>query len=162
MFRSCQIIIMEFCSLLKLCYSIHSSIGICKRGVVAAYRVVWGCVVEQWLGVRLMCCGAVARCASCVLWSQKVNCVRIVSACLRLSTPAKYKVSLKVRIALIQDCPPSCSVLENLNKSDAHKCHVTTTSRLTPVEVTCRSVDLHFHLTFWRPNFFFNFSTSCV
>ena len=70
---------------------------------MAAYRVVWGCVVEQWLGVRLMlcnerhakvmlqysqfnsylqtrccgsisccvgmCCGAVARCASYVLWS---------------------------------------------------------------------------------------------
>jgi len=54
MFRSCQIIIREFCSLLKLCYSIHNSIRICKRGVVAAYRVVWGCVVEQWLGVRLM------------------------------------------------------------------------------------------------------------
>jgi len=37
MFRSCQIIIREFCSLLKLCYSIHNSIRICKRGVVAAY-----------------------------------------------------------------------------------------------------------------------------
>jgi len=38
MFRSCQIIIRELCSLLKLCYSIHNSIGIYKRGVV-----------EQWL-----------------------------------------------------------------------------------------------------------------
>ena len=46
MFRSCQIIIRGFSSLLKLCYSIHNSIGICKRGVVAAYHVV-----EQWLGV---------------------------------------------------------------------------------------------------------------
>ena len=53
MFRSCQIIIRELCSLLKLCYSIHNSIGICKRGVVAAYHVVYECVVEQWLGVRL-------------------------------------------------------------------------------------------------------------
>jgi len=53
MFRSCQIIIRELSSLLKLCYSIHNSIGICKRGVVAAYHVVWECVVEQWLGVRL-------------------------------------------------------------------------------------------------------------
>ena len=35
-----------------LCYSIHNSIRICKRGVVAAYHVVWECVVEQWLGVR--------------------------------------------------------------------------------------------------------------
>jgi len=35
MFRSCQIIIRELCSLLKLCYSIHNSIRICKRGVVA-------------------------------------------------------------------------------------------------------------------------------
>jgi len=52
MFRSCQIIIRELCSLLKLCYSIPSSIRICKRGVVAAYHVVWECVVEQWLGVR--------------------------------------------------------------------------------------------------------------
>jgi len=34
MFRSFQIIIMELCSLLKLCYSIHNSIGICKRCVV--------------------------------------------------------------------------------------------------------------------------------
>ena len=52
MFRSCQIIIRELCSLLKLYYSIHNSIRICKRGVVAAYHIVWECVVEQWLGVR--------------------------------------------------------------------------------------------------------------
>jgi len=52
MFRSCQIIIRELCSLLKLYYSIHNSIRICKRGVVAAYHVAWECVVEQWLGVR--------------------------------------------------------------------------------------------------------------
>ena len=51
MFRSCQIIIMELCFLLKLYYGIHNSILICKRGVVATY-VVWECVVEQWLGVR--------------------------------------------------------------------------------------------------------------
>jgi len=47
MFRSCQIIIRELCSLLKLYYSIHNAIRICKRGVVAAYHNV-----EQWLGVR--------------------------------------------------------------------------------------------------------------
>jgi len=52
MFRSCQIIIRELCSLLNLYYSIHNSIRICKRGVVVAYHVVWECVVEQWLGVR--------------------------------------------------------------------------------------------------------------
>ena len=40
MFRSCQIIIMEFCSLLKLCYTIHNSIRICNRGVVAACHVL--------------------------------------------------------------------------------------------------------------------------
>jgi len=38
--------------LLKLYYGINNSILICKRGVVAAYHVVWECVVEQWLGVR--------------------------------------------------------------------------------------------------------------
>jgi len=54
MFRSCKIIIRELCSLLKLYYNIHNSIRICKRGVVAAYRVVWECVLEQWLGVRRM------------------------------------------------------------------------------------------------------------
>ena len=54
MFRSCQIIITELCSLLKLYYSVHNSIRICKRGVVAAYHVVWQCVVEQWLGARRM------------------------------------------------------------------------------------------------------------
>jgi len=54
MFRSCQIIIRVHCSLLKLYYSIHKSIRICKRDVVAAYHVVWECVVEQWLGVRRM------------------------------------------------------------------------------------------------------------
>ena len=53
MFRSCQFIIRELCSLLKLYYSIHNSIRICNRSVVAAYHVVWECV-----------CGAVARCAS--------------------------------------------------------------------------------------------------
>jgi len=52
MFRSCQIIIRKLCSLLKLYCSIHNSIRICKRGVVAAYPVVWECVVEQWLGAR--------------------------------------------------------------------------------------------------------------
>jgi len=52
MFRSCQIIIREFCSLLKLYYGINNSIRISKGGVVAAYHVVWECVVEQWLGVR--------------------------------------------------------------------------------------------------------------
>ena len=52
MFRSCQILIRELCSFLKLYYGIHNSILICKRGVVAAYHVVWECVVEQWLGVR--------------------------------------------------------------------------------------------------------------
>ena len=52
MFRSCQIIIRELCSWLQFCYSIHNSIRICKRGVVAAYHVVWECVVEQWLGVH--------------------------------------------------------------------------------------------------------------
>jgi len=54
MFRSCQIIIRELCSLLKLYYSVHNSIRIYKRCVVAAYHVVWECVVEQWLGVRRM------------------------------------------------------------------------------------------------------------
>jgi len=54
MFRSCQIIIRELCSLLKLYYSIHNSVLICKRGVVAAYHVVCECVVEQWLVVRRM------------------------------------------------------------------------------------------------------------
>jgi len=38
--------------LLKLYYSIHNSIPICERGVVAAYHVVRECIVEQWLGVR--------------------------------------------------------------------------------------------------------------
>ena len=52
MFRSFQIIIRELSSLLSLYYSIHNSIRICKRGVVAAYHVMWECVLEQWLGVR--------------------------------------------------------------------------------------------------------------
>jgi len=52
MFRSCQINTSELCPLLKLYFSIHNSIRICKRGFVAAYHVVWECVVEQWLGVR--------------------------------------------------------------------------------------------------------------
>jgi len=52
MFRSCQILIRELCSLLNLYYSIQNSIRIWKRGVVAVYHVVWECVVEQWLGVR--------------------------------------------------------------------------------------------------------------
>jgi len=39
MFRSCQIIIRELCSLLESYYSIHNTIRICKRGVVAAYHV---------------------------------------------------------------------------------------------------------------------------
>ena len=44
MFRSCQIIIRALCSLLKLYYSIHNSIRICKRVVVIAYHVVlWRC-----------------------------------------------------------------------------------------------------------------------
>ena len=39
MFRSCQIIIRELSSLLKLYCNIHNSIGICKRDVVAAYHI---------------------------------------------------------------------------------------------------------------------------
>jgi len=54
MFRSCQIIIRELCPLLNLYYSIRISIGICKGVIVAAYHVVFECVVEQWLGVRHM------------------------------------------------------------------------------------------------------------
>ena len=68
MFRSCLIIIRELSSLLKLCYSIHNSIGICKRGVVAAYHVVWECVVEQWIGVRLMLSNE--RLASCASYAK--------------------------------------------------------------------------------------------
>jgi len=52
MFRPRQIIIRGLCSLLMLYYSIHNSIRICKRVVVAAYHVTWECVVEQWLDVR--------------------------------------------------------------------------------------------------------------
>jgi len=52
MFRSRQIIIRDLCSFLKLYFGIHNSIRICKRGVVAAYHVVWECVMEQWLGVH--------------------------------------------------------------------------------------------------------------
>ena len=53
MFRSWQNIIRELCcSLLKLHNNIHNLIRFCKQGVVAAYHVVWECVVEQWLGVR--------------------------------------------------------------------------------------------------------------
>ena len=40
--------------MLNLYYSIHNSIRICKRGVVAAYHIMWECVVEQWLGVHRM------------------------------------------------------------------------------------------------------------
>jgi len=54
MFRSCQSVIRELFSLQKLYYGIQNSILICKRSVVAAYHVVWECVVEQWLGVRHM------------------------------------------------------------------------------------------------------------
>ena len=36
------------------------------------------CVVEQWLSVHLMCCGAVARCTSYVLWSSGYVCVLCV------------------------------------------------------------------------------------
>jgi len=60
MFRSSQIIIRELCSLLKIYYSIHNSIRICKRGVVAAYRIVWECVMEQRVGVRRKMCGHTA------------------------------------------------------------------------------------------------------
>jgi len=52
MFRSFQIIIREFrLSLLNLLH-IHDLVRFCEQGVVAAYHVVWECVVEQWLGVR--------------------------------------------------------------------------------------------------------------
>jgi len=41
MSRPCQIIIRDLSALLNLCYSIHNSTGICKRGVVAAYHMLW-------------------------------------------------------------------------------------------------------------------------
>ena len=49
MFRSCQIIIRELCSLLKLYYSIHNQF-------LFANEVLWQHI--------MLCCGAVARCAS--------------------------------------------------------------------------------------------------
>ena len=57
MFRSFQIIIREFRrSLLNLLH-IHDLVRFCKQGVVAAYRVVWECVVESVVGwVCVVCC----------------------------------------------------------------------------------------------------------
>jgi len=55
MFRSFQIIIGELSSLLKLYYSTHSSIGICKRGVVAAYHVVYIPTQHDMLPQHLVC-----------------------------------------------------------------------------------------------------------
>ena len=50
MFRSFQIIIMEFRrSLLKLLH-IHDLVRFCKQRVVAAYHVVWESVVESVVG----------------------------------------------------------------------------------------------------------------
>ena len=58
MFRSCQIIIRELCSLLKIYYSIHNSIRIYKRGVVAAHaattprlqicEIMWNYMCIHW------------------------------------------------------------------------------------------------------------------
>ena len=45
-----------------LYYNIQNSIRICKRGAVAAYHVVWECVVEQWLGVRRMLSNGTITC----------------------------------------------------------------------------------------------------
>ena len=59
MFRSFQIIIMEFRrSLLKLLH-IHDLVRFCKQGVVAAYHSISCCIgicfrVCSWLGVRRM------------------------------------------------------------------------------------------------------------
>jgi len=49
MFRTCQIIIRELCSLLKLYYGIHIQF-------LFANEVLWQHI--------MLCCGAVARCAS--------------------------------------------------------------------------------------------------
>ena len=65
MFRFCQIIIRELCSLLKLYYSIHNSIRICKRGVVAAYHVVWECVVEHDMLPQHLVCKYELNCEYC-------------------------------------------------------------------------------------------------
>jgi len=51
MFLSCQVIIRELSSLLKLCYSIHNSIRICERGVVAA-DVVAADVVPKYFSFQ--------------------------------------------------------------------------------------------------------------
>ena len=69
MFRSCQIIIRELCSLLKLCYSFHNSVRICKRGVVAACHVVWECAVEQWLATILGTSHIIRKVLQCEAWS---------------------------------------------------------------------------------------------
>jgi len=52
MFRSCQIIIRELCSLLKLYYGIHIQFLSANEVLWQHIIVVWECVVEQWLGVR--------------------------------------------------------------------------------------------------------------
>ena len=109
MFWSCQIIIRELCSLLKLYYGIHNSILICKRGVVAAYHVVWECVVEQWLGVhdmlpqQLVCkyelnCEyrniTLARNKAPWWWSDKIKTCRSVLKCLKVFYVKLYVHSL--------------------------------------------------------------------
>ena len=63
MFRSCQIIIRELCcSLLKLYYNIQNLISFYKQGVVAAYHVVWECVVERAVGWVCVVCYVVRDC----------------------------------------------------------------------------------------------------
>ena len=90
MFRSFQIIIRELYSLLKLYYGIHNSIRICKRGVVAAYHVVWECVVM--LPQHLVCkyelnCEywniTLARNKAPWWWSDKIETCRSVLKCFK-------------------------------------------------------------------------------
>ena len=66
MFRSCQIIIRELCSLQKLYCSIHISIRICKCGSISCCVGMRCGVVARCSLCVGMCCGVVARCALCV------------------------------------------------------------------------------------------------
>jgi hypothetical protein len=82
MFRYCQIIIRELCSLLKLRYSIHSSTGICKRGVVAAIdKNVMNCMITNCMNCMITNCMncmitncMITNCMNCMI-TNCMNCM---------------------------------------------------------------------------------------
>jgi len=83
----------ELCSLLKLCYNIHNSIRICKRGVLAAYHAPQHIPTQHDVLPEHLVCKYELNCEYCNItlernkapwwWSDKIETCQSVLKCFK-------------------------------------------------------------------------------